>query len=44
MQPSEELSQEDAERILQAMKEDEEKMKDARKQKVQGNVRVLKDW
>jgi tetratricopeptide (TPR) repeat protein len=44
MQPSEELSKEDAERILQAMKEDEEKMKDARKQKVQGNVRVLKDW
>lgn len=44
MQPSEELSQEDAERILQAMKEDEENMKNARKQKVQGNVRVLKDW
>ncbi len=44
MQPTEELSEEDAERILQAMKEDEENMKDARKQKVQGNIRVLKDW
>ncbi len=44
MQPSEELSQEDAERILQAMKEHEENMKNARKQKTQGNVRVLKDW
>ena len=27
-----------------AMKEDEENMKNARKQKAPGNIRVLKDW
>ncbi|RQW04246.1 tetratricopeptide repeat protein [candidate division KSB1 bacterium] len=44
MQTAEEMSKEDAERILQAMKEDEENMKNARKQRAPGNVRVLKDW
>lgn len=44
VEPTEEMSKEDAERILQALQEDQEKMKDARKQKIQGNVQVLKDW
>lgn len=38
------ISKEDAERILNSLNEDEEKMKDARKQKMPGNISVSKDW
>ena len=43
MQP-EDMSKEDAERILEALKEDKEEMKDARKEKISGQATVLKDW
>jgi Ca-activated chloride channel family protein len=43
-QQQQDISKEDAERILNALKEDEEKMKEARKQKVRGRVSVSKDW
>lgn len=40
-----EMSKEEAERILKAIESDEKKdLKDARKMKIPGNIRVLKDW
>jgi len=43
-QQQQDISKEDAERILNALNEDEEKMKEARKQKVRGRISVSKDW
>lgn len=40
----EDISKEDAERILDALKESEKELKDARKQKGRGRGRVGKDW
>ena len=41
----EEISKEEAESILRALENDEKKnLKDAKKMKIPGNVRVLKDW
>ncbi len=40
-----EMSKEEAERILKALASDEKKdLKDAKKMKMPGNIRVLKDW
>ena len=39
------MTKEEAESILRALESDEKKdLKDAKKMKVPGNVRVLKDW
>lgn len=44
-QPSaEEMSKEDAEKLLNALKENEEDLKDARKVKAPAGMRVKKDW
>ena len=38
------ISKEDAERILEALKEDKEKLKDAQRKKMPGRMSVSKDW
>ena len=40
----EDISKEDAQRILDALKEDEQQMKEARKQRMPGRASVSKDW
>jgi len=40
----EDISKEDAQRILDALKEDEQQMKEARKQRMPGQASVSKDW
>ena len=43
-QAAEKMSKEDAEKILNALKEDEQDIKDARKVKAPAGMRVTKDW